>query len=157
MSRAPLLLAIALSTIESHTVDLSLCLAQDVPVLELIPSEQEELADIREVLRQFIDAWNQDDAARLVSLFTEDGAFITTQGGTYAGREKIKRMLTEEHRALFMGTTLDETVRSLRLAAVDRAVIKGDFELNGYKATFGLVSVTPEGSFVFRLRKQGDR
>ena len=49
-------------------------------------------------------------------------------------------------------------LESLRGGRVQvRAALRGDFELNGYKAMFGLGSVIPEGSFVFRLRKQGDR
>ncbi len=157
MPKDVVLLALLLCIIGNEFVHVSSSPAQSSAPSDSSLSELDIKEEIREVLRQFIDAWNGDDAARVAALFTEDGSFISPEGHTYRGREAIKRVLTEEHAELFMGTTLDETVRSLRLSAVDRAVIRGDFELNGVKTMFGLVTLSPQGSFLFRLRKEQNR
>lgn len=58
-----------------------------------------EDGEIRELLRQLMQAWSAGDATAWASLFTPDADFVTFSGINLAGRDGIEAA----HRALFSG------------------------------------------------------
>jgi uncharacterized protein (TIGR02246 family) len=72
-------------------------------------------AEIRELLRQFMRAWSDGDAAAFASLFTPDADFVAFSGVHLAGREAIEAA----HRTLFAGP-----MRGSVITGVDSAKIR---------------------------------
>jgi uncharacterized protein (TIGR02246 family) len=71
--------------------------------------------EIRELLRQFMQAWSAGDAAAFASLFTPDADFVAFSGVNLAGREAIE----VAHRTLFAGP-----LRGTVVTGVDSAKIR---------------------------------
>jgi len=109
---------------------------------------------IHGVLRNFIQAWNEDDADRLLTLFTEDGVLISPNGSQAQSRPAIRHLLLEQHEDFFIGTTIAPEIRSV-LHEGAQATVEGRFSLGGYRA-IGFIPVAPRGSFRMILVKQGD-
>lgn len=106
--------------------------------------------DVRSLVMEFIRAWNDDDMDRLLSLFIEDGIFITSKGRRAESQREIRRLLTRERDRLFDGTILIGAVESLEELNEDTLRVKGRYELNGYKI-MGFIPATPRGRFFMTL------
>lgn len=119
------------------------------------PSRKTEA--VKDVMRQFVNAWNRDDADTLVTLFLPNGQFTSPTGSTATNRAEIKRVLTKEHEDIFRGTTLAKTIHEIRFPAENAAEVTGVYELEGVSKMLGLITVSPEGTFRFHLKRQGGR
>jgi uncharacterized protein (TIGR02246 family) len=71
--------------------------------------------EIRELLRQLMQAWSAGDATAYASLFTPDADYVTFSGINLAGRDGIEAA----HRALLAGP-----MRGSALAGFDTAKIR---------------------------------
>jgi len=71
--------------------------------------------EIRDLLRQFMQAWSDGDAAAFASLFTPDADFVAFSGVHLVGREAIEAA----HRSLFAGP-----LRGTVITGVDSAKIR---------------------------------
>jgi uncharacterized protein (TIGR02246 family) len=71
--------------------------------------------EVRELLRQFMQAWSDGDAAAFASLFTPDADFVAFSGVHLAGREAIEAA----HRTLFAGP-----MRGTVITGVDSAKVR---------------------------------
>ncbi len=110
---------------------------------------------VREVIRAFEQAWNSDDAEALSLLFSENASFTSPSGASAESRAEIRALCARERREVFVETTLTQSVTHAKFPAADQAVVEGTFELKGYQPGFGVIELSPEGTFTFRLRKQG--
>lgn len=111
--------------------------------------------EIHDLVERFVDAWDDDDVEALSALFTEDGTFITPSGSRATFRQNIRRLLMTEHEDVFEGTTMTETITSIEFQHAGRAVVKGDYMLNGYKV-LGFMPVSPHGSFTLHVIDNDD-
>jgi uncharacterized protein (TIGR02246 family) len=71
--------------------------------------------EIRELLRQFMQAWSDGDAEAFASMFTPDADFVAFSGVHLVGREAIEAA----HRTLFAGP-----LRGTVITGVDTAKIR---------------------------------
>ena len=110
---------------------------------------------VMEVVKQFVLAWNQDDADQLSRLFTPNGILISPSGATAKTRSGIKELLINEHREIFVGTVLRKTIRTVRFDGSAVALVKGQYELGGIETFLGFVT-SVNGTFDFNLEKQAD-
>ncbi len=110
---------------------------------------------IKEVVKQFVLSWNQDDATQLSELFTPHGMLISPSGASAQTRSRIKKMLIDEHREIFIGTILDQTIRTIRFETSAAALVKGQYELSEIQAFLGFTT-SVNGTFTFHLEKQDD-
>jgi uncharacterized protein (TIGR02246 family) len=79
---------------------------------------------IREVVNQFVEAWNSHDAHAFAAVFTEDADFTNWRGTGASGRAKIEEFHAPRFATIFKNSTLkysDIKIRFLRpdVAAVD--------------------------------------
>ncbi|WP_439382231.1 SgcJ/EcaC family oxidoreductase [Amycolatopsis lexingtonensis] len=97
-------------------------------------------ADVRAVLGELTQAWNDGDATAYGRLFTEDADYVTFFGANFPGRAAIE----SSHRALFEGplkgiklTGRPDTAAKVRFVRPDVAVavVGGGSSLTGADTT----------------------
>jgi uncharacterized protein (TIGR02246 family) len=119
------------------------------------PGNGADRVGVAQVVDQFVEAWNQEDVEAFLRLFAPNGALITPQS-TATSREAIKRLVTEEHRDLFFGTVLSQTIDMIRFSGAAMAEVAGKYVLCCIKAFWGF-TVSPKGSFELQLSREDDR
>ena len=127
----------------------------DLSFATVAAASREEPQDrwkVTEVVKQFVQAWNQDDATQLSMLFTPDGT-LRGPGGTAEHPSGIKTLLTEERPDIFQGTDLNDHIWKIRCPKPDFAIVNGQYELSGIRSFLGFV-VTITGTFNLELKKQ---
>ena len=108
---------------------------------------------VKETIRRFVQAWNDDDAHELSRLFTPDGTLVSPTGSTATSRADIRELLVREHKDIFFGTGLSKTIQTITFSEPSMALVKGNYELSGVPVLLG-VTTTIEGTFIFHLVKQ---
>jgi len=89
-----------------------------------VDAEASDQAAIRQHARDFVDAFNRQDAQALAALWTADGQYIDEAGQVYAGRSAIE----DEYARFFAandGARLQVVVDSIRLLSSDAAIEDG--------------------------------
>lgn len=110
-------------------------------------------AAIRRVVQGFVTAWNKNDTDTLTNLFTRDERFTSPRGANAEGQLQIKKLLTQEHRDIYKGTTLVATVDQITFPREGGSVATGSYTLKGVDVAFG-IEVSPQGSFAFRFTRR---
>ena len=133
---------------------ITLPLYLDLSFATIADSRQElqERWEVTEVVRQFVLAWNHDDATTLSMLFTPDGT-LRGPGAMAEHPSGIEILLTEERPDIFLGTDLNDHIWKIRFLTPDLAIVNGQYELSGIRSFLGFVA-TVSGTFKFQLRKQ---
>src|SRR6266542_1427612 len=93
-------------------------------------SPQDEQA-IRNVVTQFVAAWNRNDAKALAGHFTTDGDLINPAGRIARGRSEVEKLFTDEQTTRFKGTRFSLPQKHLRFLKPDIAVADHEFEITG--------------------------
>jgi uncharacterized protein (TIGR02246 family) len=124
------------------------------PVHAQSTSTDADSAAIRQVIDDFISAFNMHDAAGWAMPFAEDGDFTNVSGLTKHGRKEVE----ERFKVLFAGPLKNAhrtvTVRHLRFAKPDVAFADAEWALEGSLAGDGSVNPVRKGIFTFVLVKQ---
>jgi uncharacterized protein (TIGR02246 family) len=109
---------------------------------------------IRQVIDEFVGAFNRHDAAGWAMPFADDGDFTNVSGLTKHGRKEVE----ERFKVLFAGPLKNAhrtvTVRHLRFAKPDVAFADAEWALEGSVAGDGSVNPVRKGIFTFVLIKQ---
>lgn len=111
--------------------------------------------EVTEVVRQFVLAWNQDDATTLSMLFTPDGSLLGP-GAKAEHPSGIETLLTEERPDIFLGTALYDHIGKVKFTKPDFAIVNGRYELSGVRSFLGFMAKV-SGTFKFQLKKQHGR
>ena len=112
-------------------------------------------SNVRQVVEDFVTAWNRHDIDVLVDLFTVDGKVKTPAGEGARTRPGIRKLLTREHREIFREATLAATTANVTLPGTGSAIATGTYTLSGIPVVLG-IEVAREGPFTFRLvRRRG--
>lgn len=114
---------------------------------------REALRGTNRLLRQWTEAWNEDDAQRLVRMYTADAVLLPAEGGTQLrGQESIARFLSEALEAADeIRLTLSDFDGASRLAY---ALGTFSYTTVRHEGTNGSTR-SLEGEFVLVLRKEG--
>jgi uncharacterized protein (TIGR02246 family) len=99
---------------------------------------------IRELVAQFIEAWNRDDVKTMAAAFADDGDLIDPGGRVARGKDQLQRMFADEHAGHFKATRFNLTPTHLTFLKPDVALADYEFEIDdvkGPRSTFkGLVT-----------------
>lgn len=120
-------------------------------------STDADSAAIRQVIDEFVAAFNRHDAAGWAMPFAEDGDFTNVSGLTKHGRKEVE----ERFKVLFAGPLKNAhrtvTVKHLRFAKPDVAFADAEWALEGSTAADGSVNPVRKGIFTWVLVKQDGR
>ena len=120
-------------------------------------STQADSAAIRQVIDEFVAAFNRHDAAGWAMPFAEDGDFTNVSGLTKHGRKEVE----ERFKVLFAGPLKNAhrtvTVRHIRFAKPDVAFADAEWALDGSLAADGSVNPVRKGIFTWVMVKQDGR
>lgn len=98
---------------------------------------EQDLIGTKNLIDQFVDAWNKHDAKLFSALFEDDGEWTDVFGNLMEGKKEIERMHAYPFTTVLKDATL--TVKSMRAKEIRTGVISVDavWESTGSK--------TPEG------------
>jgi uncharacterized protein (TIGR02246 family) len=114
----------------------------------------DDSTEIRQVVAQFVDAFNRHDARGWAAPFTGDGDFTNVTGLTRHGRKQVEERFT----TLFAGPLKDAhrtaTIRHIRLIKPDVAAVDAEWELTGSRASDGSQNPVRKGMFTWVMVKE---
>jgi uncharacterized protein (TIGR02246 family) len=117
-------------------------------------SKDSDSAAIRQVIDDFVGAFNKHDANGWAAPFAEDGDFTNVTGLTKHGRKEVE----ERFKVLFGGSLKNAhrtvTVRHIRFAKPDVAFADAEWALEGSLAADGSVNPVRKGIFTWVMVKQ---
>jgi uncharacterized protein (TIGR02246 family) len=120
-------------------------------------SSDAESAAIRQVIDEFVGAFNRHDAHGWAMPFGEDGDFTNVSGLTLRGQNKVE----ERFKRLFAGSLKDAhrtvTVRHIRFVKPDVAAADAEWALVGSRASDGSENPVRKGIFTWVMVKQSGR
>jgi uncharacterized protein (TIGR02246 family) len=111
---------------------------------------QDEQA-IRNMVTQFVAAWNKNDAKALASQFTTDGDLINPTGRIARGSTEVEKLIRDEQSGHFKNTRFRLAVTNIRFLKPDIAITDLEYEINDVKGPL----TTMKGLVTFVLRKDG--
>ncbi len=111
--------------------------------------------EVEGVVDAFVTAWNQDDAASLVSLFAEEGEFTSPSGKTVQGRGEIRQLVAEERKEMFKDTTLTLSLQDQHPSKNGTVLLEGTYTVQAAASPLGVVELSSEGSFQFTMQPHG--
>ena len=109
---------------------------------------------IRQVITDFIDAFNRHDAHAWAMPFAEDGDFTNVTGLYLHGRKDFEARFTELFTTRLKTAHRTATVRHIRFVTPDVAAVDAEWELVGSKASDGSENPVRKGLFNFVLTRQ---
>jgi uncharacterized protein (TIGR02246 family) len=80
-------------------------------------------AAVRDLYRQFMEAWNRGSGADLAAVFTEDGHLVAFDGTHFCGRQEIAPFHQELFDKWLKGTRLVGRVEDVQFLAPDVALM----------------------------------
>jgi uncharacterized protein (TIGR02246 family) len=109
---------------------------------------------IRQVVADFVDAFNRHDAHAWASPFAEDGDFTNVTGLYLHGRKDFEARFTELFASRLKTAHRTATVRHIRFITPDIAAVDAEWELVGSKAADGSENPVRKGLFHFVMTRQ---
>jgi uncharacterized protein (TIGR02246 family) len=117
-------------------------------------SDSADSATIKQVVAEFLDAFNNHDAHAWAMAFAEDGDFTNVAGLTRHGRKEVE----ERFASLFAGPLRSAhrtySVRSVRFLTPEIASVDADWEMTGSRAADGSENPVRKGLFHWVMTKQ---
>ena len=120
------------------------------------PSDADSSA-IRQVIDEFVAAFNRHDAHGWAMPFAEDGDFTNVSGLTKHGRSQLEERFKELFNGPLRNSHRTATVRHIRFAKPDVAFADAEWALEGSLAADGSVNPVRKGIFTWVLIKQQGR
>jgi uncharacterized protein (TIGR02246 family) len=119
-------------------------------------SDAADSAAIKQVVSDFVDAFNNHDAHAWAMPFAEDGDFTNVTGLTRHGRKEFE----ERFAGLFAGPLKNAhrtySVKSIRFLSPEIASVDADWEMTGSKAADGSENPVRKGLFHWIMTRQND-
>jgi uncharacterized protein (TIGR02246 family) len=116
-------------------------------------STDADSAAIRQVIADFIDAFNRHDAHAWAMPFAEDGDFTNVTGLYLHGRKDFEARFTELFSSRLKSAHRTATVRHIRFITPDVAAVDAEWELVGSKASDGSENPVRKGLFHFVMTR----
>jgi uncharacterized protein (TIGR02246 family) len=112
---------------------------------------------IRNVLADFIDAWNRHDAKAFSMVFAEDADFTNVSGVSAHGRSEVEAFHAPRFATKFKDTRQRITEVKIRFIRDDVAAVDARWEMTGAKAPDGRDVPRRKGLLNFVMTRQGER
>jgi uncharacterized protein (TIGR02246 family) len=87
--------------------------------------------------RDFVAAWNRDDAHGMAALWAPEGDFVSPFGEVANGRGEVEKLLAGWHSTTMKGTTFQVTRETVRLFGPNAGLMDWDVELQGLRGPDG--------------------
>jgi len=117
-------------------------------------SSDVDSAAIRQVIADFVDAFNRHDAHAWALPLAEDGDFTNVTGLYLHGRKDFEARFTELFASRLKTAHRMATVRHIRFVTPDVAAVDAEWELAGSKASDGAENPVRKGLFNFVVTRQ---
>jgi uncharacterized protein (TIGR02246 family) len=124
------------------------------PVRGQSKSTDADSSAIRQVVADFVDAFNRHDAHAWATPFAEDGDFTNVTGLYLHGRKDFETRFTELFANRLKTAHRTATVRHIRFITPDIAAVDAEWELVGSKASDGSENPVRKGLFNFVMTRQ---
>src|SRR5258707_14956467 len=147
MTRMPVKTALAIILLVSFSFGV-------LPARAQSKSTDADSAAIRQVVADFVDAFNHHDAHAWASFIAEDGDFTNVTGLYLHGRKDIEKRFTELFATRLKDSHRTATVRHVRFISPDIAFVDAEWELVGSKAADGSENPVRKGLFNFVMTRQ---
>ncbi len=147
MTRMPVKTALAIILLVSFSLGVLPARAQSKP-------PDADPAAIRQVVADFVDAFNHHDAHAWASFLAEDGDFTNVTGLSLHGRKDVETCFTELFSTRLKAAHRTATVRHIRFITPDIAFVDAEWELVGSKAADGSENPVRKGLFNFVMTRQ---
>jgi len=121
------------------------------------PGNAKDEERIRNVLADFINAWNKHDAKAFSLVFAEDADFTNVRGKSAHGRMEIERFHAPMFATTFKDTDQKITDTKIRFIKPDVAAVDARWEMTGAKSAEGQDIPLRKGLLNFVMTKEGDR
>ena len=147
MTRARMGAALAVILLASFSFAIS-------PVRGQSKSTDADSSAIRQVIADFIDAFNRHDAHAWAMPLAEDGDFTNVTGLYLHGRKDFEARFTELFASRLKSAHRTATVRHIRFITADVAAVDAEWELVGSKASDGSENPVRKGLFNLVMTRQ---
>jgi len=147
MTRMPVKTALAIILLVSFSLRV-------LPARAQSKSTDADSAAIRQVVADFVDAFNHHDAHAWSSFLAEDGDFTNVTGLSLHGRKDVEARFTELFSTRLKAAHRTATVRHIRFITPDIAFVDAEWELGGSKAADGSENPVRKGLFNFVMTRQ---
>jgi len=118
-------------------------------------SQDEEA--IRNVLAQFIEGWNKNDAKAFSMVFAEDADFTNVRGSSAHGRAEVEKFHAPLFATRFKDTNQKMTKTKIRFIRPDVAAVDAWWEMTGAKNPEGQAIPLRKGLLNFIMTKDGGK
>lgn len=118
-------------------------------------SQDEEA--IRNVLAQFIEAWNKHDAKAFSMVFAEDADFTNVRGSSAHGRAEVEKFHAPLFATRFKDTNQKMTKTKIRFIRPDVAAVDAWWEMSGARNAEGQEIPARKGLLNLVMTKDGGR
>jgi len=113
--------------------------------------------DIREVVDQFMAAWNRHDARAFAEVFSEDAEFVNWRGEGATGRAKVEEFHTPVFATVFSKSHQEYSDIKTRLIRPDVAAVDARWKMTGLLDRQGNFRPDREGLLSFVMAKNAGR
>jgi len=101
------------------------------------PSQEADDKAIKQVLTDFVEAWNHHDAKAFSMVFTDDADFTNVRGMSAHGRAEIEKMHAPRFATNFKDGNQKLTETKIRFITSDIAAVDVHWEMTGAKGPDG--------------------
>jgi uncharacterized protein (TIGR02246 family) len=101
------------------------------------PSQEADEKAIKQVLTDFVGAWNHHDAKAFSMVFTEDADFTNVRGMSAHGRTEVEKMHAPRFATNFKDSNQKMTETKIRFITSDIAAVDVHWEMTGAKGPDG--------------------
>jgi uncharacterized protein (TIGR02246 family) len=101
------------------------------------PSQEADNNAIKQVLTDFVEAWNHHDAKAFSMVFTEDADFTNVRGMSAHGRTEVEKMHAPRFATNFKDSNQKMTETKIRFITSDIAAVDVHWEMTGAKGPDG--------------------
>ena len=111
-------------------------------------------AEIRSLIPEFVAAWDRADANALATLFAQDGDLVIPTGNVFSGRQTIAGFYSSVFASGYKGSKGGGEIMRLRLVGSDVAVGDGTWSITGAHDKEGREELPERGLFTVMAIKQ---
>jgi uncharacterized protein (TIGR02246 family) len=119
-------------------------------------TDLESDAKIRDLFKQFEDAWNRHDFETLKALWTIDGDHHEPDGTVAKGRDEVGQLFAKEHMTVFKNSHIRLTIHGVWFLSADIALADGSYDLVGVQDQQGNAVSPRKGRLTAVLLQEPD-
>ena len=112
---------------------------------------------VKNIERQWDDAWNRHDPKALAALLSEDADFVNVTGTLYKGRDAFEKLMARTHQTSFKDSTRNTLETHVKFLTPEIALTTARWRISGDRNADGTPRPPREGIMTRVVAKQGDR